>query len=276
MRSARWMSSARSRAGAALGQDADRVLLPLARSPIRAACSPAPATTGLLCDPHDAYALNGRSIAPGSRSRMSADAIGAIEVDRVEDVDVRFEDAIRRRQCARHTPPSPPGCRSTSRHASAGWRRASGARRPPRCCHETPPHGEACILTRRRPPSPRSSSMLTIDRPARWRMTVRSSVSHAHVLTRGRSRARGAAPIGGCSSSTGLGIVADQPLDLVRPLEGDGGGQRDRGASVDQQSRHLVVRRRALPDPAASARRHPRDSGRRQARSARRAPQTAS
>ena len=98
MRSARWMSPGVRATGAALGQGVGRRSASLARSPTRAACSPGPATTGLLCDSHDAYALKGRSMAPGSRSRMSADAIGAIEVDRIEDVDVRLEDEIRRRR----------------------------------------------------------------------------------------------------------------------------------------------------------------------------------
>lgn len=31
-----------------------------------------------------------------------------------------------------------------------------------------------------------------------------------------------------------------QPIDLVRPFEGDGGWQRYRGAGVDEQARHLV------------------------------------
>ena len=48
MRSARCTVVWRSRAGAPLGQDTDGVLLPLRWSPIRAACSPAPATIGLL------------------------------------------------------------------------------------------------------------------------------------------------------------------------------------------------------------------------------------
>ena len=38
----------------------------------------------------------------------------------------------------------------------------------------------------------------------------------------------------------GVRVFANQPLDLLRPLEGDGRGQRDGGTAGDQQARHLV------------------------------------
>ena len=90
----------RSRAGAALGQGTDGVRLPLRGRPLerRAVRRRPPLAFSRLAR---RVRLERAIDRAGIAIENVADAIGAIEVDRVEDVDVRLEDEIRRRHVPR-------------------------------------------------------------------------------------------------------------------------------------------------------------------------------